>query len=161
MAPLPGHGKRSDTLTDLVKSLLRHQGQDWEGFDPITLKRFQQKGVEPDQCFYIQNRQAVLGKDRVDLEHDPPPDLALEIDLTSLTPIQDYEEIGVPEVWIYREQKLHIYVLDGEDYHEQEESPLFPGIPVKQLIPEYVERSWSEGSSVALRAFEQYLQDLG
>ncbi|MGP1385353.1 MAG: Uma2 family endonuclease [Thainema sp.] len=160
MAPLPGHGKRSDTLADLVKCLLRHQGQDWEGFDPITLKRFQQKGIEPDQCFYIQNRQAVLGKDRVNLEYDPPPDLALEIDLTSLTQIEDYEDIGVPEVWVYRERTLHIYVLDGERYGEREESPLFPGIPVRQMIPDYVERAWSEGSSVALRAFEQYLQGL-
>ncbi|MEM8809214.1 MAG: Uma2 family endonuclease, partial [Cyanobacteria bacterium P01_G01_bin.38] len=48
MAPSPNHGNRSDTLTDLVKALLRHQGQDWHSFDPITLKRFQKKGLEPD-----------------------------------------------------------------------------------------------------------------
>jgi Uma2 family endonuclease len=85
MAPLPGHGKKSDTLSDLVKALLRYQGQDWDSFDPITLKRFEQAGLEPDACFYIQNRQAILGKERIDLETDPPPDLALEIDLTSST----------------------------------------------------------------------------
>lgn len=158
MAPLPGHGKRSDTLADLVKCLLRYQNQDWESFDPITLKQFQQKGVEPDRCFYIQNRQAVLGKDRIDLEQDPPPDLVLEIDLTSLTQIEDYEDIRAPEVWIYREQVLYIYVFDDTRYSEQEKSSLFPDVPVKQVIPEYVERAWREGSSVALRGFEQYLK---
>ena len=71
MAPLPEHGKRSDSLSDLVKLLLRHQGQDWESFDPITLKRSGQQGIEPDSCFYIQNRLAILGKQRIDLDVDP------------------------------------------------------------------------------------------
>jgi Uma2 family endonuclease len=45
MAPLPGHGRKSDTLSDLVKILLRYQGKDWESFNPITLKRLEQKSV--------------------------------------------------------------------------------------------------------------------
>lgn len=158
MAPLPGHGKKSDTLSDLVKCLLRYQGRDWESFDPITLKRFEQKGLEPDACFYIQNREAILGKERIDLEESPPPDLALEVDLTSSTKVEDYETIRVPELWIYRGQELHIYGFDGQRYQESQESGTFPGIPVKQLIPEYVERAWQAGSSVALREFEDYLQ---
>ncbi len=85
MAPLPKHGKRSATLSDLVKSLLNYQARNWEGYEPVTLQRFQQKGLEPDYCFYIQNRLAILGKERIDLESDPPPDLAIEVDLTSFT----------------------------------------------------------------------------
>lgn len=158
MAPLSGHGKKSDTLSDLVKCLLRHQGQDWDSFDPITLKRFQQKGLEPDHCFYIQNRTAILGKERIDLAVDPPPDLVLEVDLTSLTSAEDYEDIGVPELWIYRQQSLHIYRFDGQHYHERSDSLLFPTIPVKELMPDYIERAWTSGSSVALREFERYLQ---
>ncbi|NET34558.1 MAG: Uma2 family endonuclease [Cyanothece sp. SIO1E1] len=160
MAPLPRHGNCSDTLSDLVKCLLRYQGLDWQGFDPITLKRFQQKGLEPDHCFYIQNRTAILGKDRIDLAIDPPPDLVLEVDLTSFTNAEDYEDIGVPELWIYRHQALRIYTFGDRHYQEQAESPLFPGIPVKRLIPEYVERAWKDGASVALRAFEHQLQQL-
>ncbi len=160
MAPLPGHGKKSDTLSDLVKILLRYQGKDWESFDPITLKRFEQKSVEPDACFYIQNREAILGKDRIDLETDPPPDLALEIDFTSSTKPEDYQLIGVPELWIYRDQNLYIYLFDGQQYQESLNSLLFPDLATKQLIPEYVERAWKDGSSIALRAFENYLQAL-
>lgn len=158
MAPLPGHGNRSATLTDLVKILLRYQGLDWHSFDPITLKRFQQKGLEPDHCFYIQNRDAILGKERIDVTIDPPPDLVLEIDVTSLTAVEDYEDIGAPELWIYGQQTLHIYTFDGQHYQEQNSSPLFPDVPVKEWMPEYIERGWTEGSSVALRGFEQALQ---
>lgn len=159
MAPLPGHAKKSDTLSDLVKALLRYQGQDWDSFDPITLKRFEQAGLEPDACFYIQNRQAILGKERIDLEIDPPPDLALEIDLTSSTKPKDYQAIGVPELWIYRRKVLYIYLFDGQQYQESSNSPTFPGIPVKQLIPKYVERAWEAGSSIALREFENKLRE--
>ncbi|MGQ4646769.1 Uma2 family endonuclease [Lyngbya aestuarii] len=160
MAPLPGHGKKSDTLSDLVKALLRYQGQDWDSFDPITLKRFDQAGLEPDACFYIQNRQAILGKERIDLEIDPPPDLALEIDLTSSTEPEDYQAIAVPELWIYRRKVLYIYLFDGEQYQESFNSSTFPKIPVKQLIPNYVERAWEAGSSVALKEFEKKLREL-
>lgn len=160
MSPLPRHGKVSATLTDLVKSLLRFQAYDWESFDPITLKRFQQKGLEPDHCFYIQNRAAILGKERIDLDSDPPPDLVLEVDLTSLTDIQDYEDIGVPEVWIYRARSLQIYQFDGQHYQDRENSPHFPQIDTKQIIPTYVEQAWLEGSSVTWRAFEQYLNEI-
>lgn len=160
MAPLLGHGKNSDTLSDLVKCLLRYQKQDWDSFDPITLKRFQQKGLEPDHCFYIQNRAAILGKERIDLAVDPPPDLLLEVDLTSLTSIDDYNDIGSPELWIYRQNALHVYTFNGQHYREQTESPLFPNISVKALIPDYVERARKKGSSVALREFEQVLQQL-
>ncbi|MFN5516582.1 MAG: Uma2 family endonuclease, partial [Cyanobacteriota bacterium] len=102
MAPLPSHGKRIDVLRDLVKILLRAQGQDWDCFDPITLRRFQTAGVEPDTCFYLENRQAILGKERLDLAVDPSPDLAIEVDLTSPTALAAYETLGVPELWIYR-----------------------------------------------------------
>ncbi|NEP02901.1 MAG: Uma2 family endonuclease [Symploca sp. SIO2E9] len=159
MSPLPGHGKRADTLADLVKILLGYQEQDWESFDPITLKRFGIKGIEPDSCFYIQNRQAILGQERIDLEVCPPPDLAIEIDLTSLTSAEDYQAIAIPELWIYRRETLHIHLFDGQKYTESSNSSIFPDINVKQLIPKYVERAWKAGSSVALKEFQQFLAE--
>jgi Uma2 family endonuclease len=160
MAPLPEHRKKSDTLSDLVKCLLRHQGLDYESFDPITLKRSGQQGAEPDACFYIQNRLAILGKTRIDLDQDPPPDLAIEIDQTSSTLAADYQPLGIPELWIYRRQTLLIYCFDGQRYVEQSASPLFPNIQVKDLIADYVERAWTIGSSIALREFETMLKAL-
>ena len=72
--------------------------------------------------------------------------MAIEVDLTSITKAEDYEDIGVVELWIYRNQVLYIYTFNGQHYQEHEESRLFPTIPVKKLIPGYVEQSWKEGS---------------
>jgi Uma2 family endonuclease len=159
MAPLPGHGNHSDMLSDLVKALLRHLGRDWQAFDPITLKRFGQSGLEPDKCFYIQNSEAILGKQRIDLETDPPPDLALEVDMTCSTSAEDYEPLRVPELWMYRENSLHVFLFDGQHYREASDSPTFPGIPVRTWIPEYIRRAWQARSSVALREFEIALRN--
>ncbi len=83
MSPLPSHGNRVSTLRSLVILLLERRGKDWQCFDPITLKIPFQVGVEPDTCFYIDNRMAILGKERIDLTLDLPPDLAIEADFTS------------------------------------------------------------------------------
>ncbi len=161
MAPSPKHGNRSDALSDLVKSLLKYQGKDWQSFDPITLKKFDEAGVEPDTCFYIENRQAILGKEKIDLAIDPPPDLALEVDLTSFTRSEDYQSIAVPELWIYKGTTLNIYLFDNDRYVSGDDSVLFPKLEVKRLIPQYVEQAWLEGVSVAVREFERILAMLG
>lgn len=160
MAPLAGHGNRSRTLADLVTTLLRYQKRDWHGFDPITLKRFQEAGVEPDACFYIQNWQAAIGKDRIDLSQDPPPDLALEMDLTSITGLDVYRTLAFPEVWIYRKGNLSIYLLNSDGHQDSSTSAAFPDIDVKNLLPQYVERAWASGSSIAFREFEAFLSSL-
>lgn len=155
MSPLASHGNRIDSLRDLVKILLRLQGKDWQCFDPITLKRFKQAGVEPDTCFYIKNREAILGKDRIDLEINPPPDLAIEVDLTSITNLEAYKPLAIPELWIYRPGILKIYLFIETDYQESPHSLLFSNWDVTSLLPKYVEMAWQKGSSVALRQFEQ------
>ena len=160
IAPLPKHGNYSDVLSDLVKAMLRYSDQDWQGYDPITLKRLGEAGLEPDKCFYIRNRAKVLGKERIDLDVDPPPDLALEVDATSARNPEDYEPFRVPEVWIYRDEELRVFVFDGDRYRQRSDSPTFPGIAVCELVPEYLRRAWQEGSSVALRQFEAMLREL-
>ncbi len=101
----------------------------------------------------------ILGKERIDLENDPPPDLVIEIDLTSTTKAENYQAIGAAEVWIYRRERLLIYCFDGKQYQECQTSQHFPAHNVKTLIPQYVNRGWQVGSSVALREFEQFLRD--
>lgn len=160
MAPMAGHGRRIDILADLVKALLRHQDRDWDSSHPLTLKRLQEAGAEPGACFYIQNWQVMLGKERLDLTIDPPPDLAIEVDLTSLTSLDIYQTLAVPELWIYRQGALNIYVLKPDGYKDSGSSPTFPDIDVKNILPRYVERAWKAGSSMALREFEQFLKSL-
>ena len=153
MSPLPSHGKRIDLLRNLVRILLEKKGLDWECFDPITLTIQSYAGVEPDTCFYINNRQAMLGKNNIDLTVDPAPDLAIEVDFTSITDISAYEMIKVPELWIYRQGVLNIYILEDNKYQDSAKSRLFPDFDIKTILPQYVELGWNEGSSVALRQF--------
>jgi Uma2 family endonuclease len=157
MSPLPRHGKSADLLADLVKLLLKHFDQDWEAFTPITLKQSQRQGIEPDYCFYVEHRTQILGKERLDLASDPPPDLVIEVDLTSLTQPQDYQAIAPVELWIYRPAQLKIYHLTPESYIELTDSRMFPGMDLLTLVPQVVERGWQTGSSIALREFEQRL----
>ena len=158
MSPLPRHGKNSDILADLVKALLRHECRDWDAFTPITLKRINQQGIEPDYCFYIDNRGEILGKERINLETDPPPDLAIEIDLTCTTKPEDYEAIAPLELWVYRQSQLSIYQFDSQQYRESQISRWFPRYDLKTLIPQYCDLGWQIGSSVALREFEELLR---
>jgi len=160
MSPLPRHGKNADILADLVKTLLRKVGRDWDAFTPITLKRINQQGIEPDYCFYIDNREQILGKERIDLETDPPPDLAIEIDLTCTTKPEDYQAIAPLELWVYRQSQLSIYQFESQQYRESQTSRWFPGYDLKMLIPQYCDRAWQIGSSVALREFEEVWRSL-
>ncbi|MGB3692126.1 MAG: Uma2 family endonuclease [Spirulinaceae cyanobacterium] len=157
MSPLAEHGKEIDVIVDLVKALLRHQNRNWDSFHPITLRYGKKPGLEPDACFYIENYQAILGKRKLDLSIDPPPDLAIEIDVTSFTAIEDYIPLAIPEVWIYQAQELKIYQLKGDCYLTSQTSKIFPNFPIKQTIPNYVNLAWEVGSSVALQAFSQNL----
>lgn len=158
MSPLPGHGKNVDMLADFVKALLRNKSQDWEAFTPITLKYSNLQGAEPDYCFYIENRQRILGKERIDLQNDPSPDLAIEVDLTSMTKPEDYQIIAPAELWIYRRNGLLIYQFYKKQYRESQTSYIFPDFDAKTLIPQYVDRGWQVGSSDAAKEFKDFLK---
>ena len=100
MTPLPEHERNKETISDLVKALLEELDIEFLPLGSTTFKnKLMKKGIEPDNCFSIQNEAAVRGKDRLDLTVDPPPDLALEIDVTSRTHPNIYEALKVPELW--------------------------------------------------------------
>ena len=89
MAPLPKHGHTVNIIADVVKVLLGYLELENEAFTSITMQLSQESGIEADYCFYIDNWQSVAVKDRIDWEVDPPPDLAIEVDVTSYTDIND------------------------------------------------------------------------
>ncbi len=149
MVPLPEHERSKDLISDIVKLLLKKLGQRYEPFGSTTFKRAAIAGVEPDACFYIQHYQRMIGRRRLEPD-DPPPDLAIETDVTSKTTLEAYQAIAVPELWIYANGQLTIYVLQEGQYVAVPTSPLFPTWPLLQLIPTAVERSWQVGSVQAL-----------
>jgi Uma2 family endonuclease len=161
IAPLPEHERSKVVIADLVKVLLRVQKRRWESLGSTTFKREgMAAGIEPDDCFYIQNYQAVIGKDRLDLSIDPPPDLAIEADVTSKTELDAYQALGVPELWIYSNSKLTINVLNQGHYYESQLSPTFPNVAIVALLPTYLCRAKEVGVSQALEEFEIAVRQL-
>ncbi|MBD0395631.1 MAG: Uma2 family endonuclease [Microcoleus sp. C1-bin4] len=153
MVPLLDREIPKDLISDIVKNLLKSAGRRYEPFGSTTFKREGAAGVEPDACFYILNYQQMIGRRRLQPD-DPPPDLAIETDVTSKTTIDAYKIIGVPEVWVYDSGRLRIYLLQDGEYVESDSSPNFPEIAIAQLIPATVERAWQVGNLQALEEFE-------
>lgn len=159
MVPLAGHEDRKEIIGDLVKVLLEELNIEFRSLGSTTFKRrIMASGVEPDACFYIQNEAAIRGRDRIDLNFDPPPDLAIEIDMTSSSEIKknSYEALGVPELWLYDGSKLKIYVLQGGKYVESSHSQTFPNIPTAEVIPQYVAMSKVQGRNATMKAFRAW-----
>ncbi|HLP90622.1 MAG TPA: Uma2 family endonuclease [Nostocaceae cyanobacterium] len=152
MVSLPEHEISKDLISDLVKILLKAKGKKYQPFGSTTFKKPGVAGIEPDACFYIDNYQSIIGRRRLQPD-DPPPDLAIEIDVNSKTTLEAYEAIAIPELWIYNNSKLVIYLLTNGKYNQSPTSAIFPDIPITQIIPSAVARSWQVGSFQALEEF--------
>lgn len=152
MSPLLAHERPHRIISDIVKVLLDSQEREWEEFGSTTFRKKAKKvGLEPDTCFYIQNAQKMRSRMRIDLTVDPPPDLAIEVDVTSKTTLDAYEALAVPELWIYTEEKFTIQVFTDGLYVESSISPTFPNLPILELIPNLVNQVLTMGSSKMLR----------
>lgn len=116
------------------------------------------RAVEPDTCFYIEHEAAVRGKLRIDLEADPPPDLAIEIDISSRTRFDNYEKLGVPEFWRFDGSKLEINVLQDEDYRKTTTSPHFPKLPLTEALPRFMAQAPKTGRNAIMRAFREWVR---
>jgi Uma2 family endonuclease len=159
MVPLPEHERSKEMVSDIVKFLLRQGGRRYEAFGSTTFKREGTAGVEPDACFYVEHYQQMIGRRRLE-PTDPPPDLAIETDVTSKTTLDAYEAIGVPELWIYASSSLKIYLLQDGHYIQSETSPTFPNISLTELISQTIDRSWEVGSVQALEEFVAKLKSI-
>jgi Uma2 family endonuclease len=158
MTPLPEHEYYKEVIGDSIKEIAEVLDQDYESLGSTTWKReIKKAGVEPDNCFYFQNEPRIRGKLEFDLSQDPPPDLALEIDVTSksLSRFSIYARLGVPEIWCYDSGELKIYQLQNEGYIEVETSLVFPTLPVQEL-PALIEQYRPQGRRAMRRAVREW-----
>jgi Uma2 family endonuclease len=161
MSPLPEHEFDKEIISDLVKALLEQLDVEFISLGSTTFKnQFMAQGIEPDQCFYIKNEAVIRGKKRLDLTIDPPPDLALEIDITSRTHLDIYQDLKVPEVWRFENGILQINILQDGVYVESKSSLNFPNLPLIPVIPQYLEKSRTMGRNATLKAFRNWVNSL-
>jgi Uma2 family endonuclease len=119
------------------------------------------KGLEPDQCYYIQNEMLVRGVDQIDLNELPPPDLALEIDITSssVNRMAIYAALKIPEIWRYDGQSLTIATLQDGEYKPQSRSIALPLLKPEDILS-YLSKSKSMGENALIKEFRQWVRTL-
>ncbi|MBL1199992.1 MAG: Uma2 family endonuclease [Nostoc sp. ZfuVER08] len=125
-----------------------------------TLKRQPiSKGIEPDSCYYIQNEPAIRGKQQLDLRTDPPPDLAVEIDITStsVNKFNIYAALGVGELWRYDGEFLHFYQLVETQYIEIIFSSAFPLVSVSDMN-RFIQQSKTMDEIDLVESFRTWVQ---
>ena len=161
MTPLPEHEVNKESISDFVKILLEELDIEFCPLGSTTFKnQIMFKGIEPDSCFYIQNEAKVRGKNRLDLTVDPPPDLALEVDITNRSHPEIYQSLGVPELWRYKRGKLQILLLVDGKYVESPTSANFPDFPLIETIPQYLTQCRTEGRNKGMKAFRSWVNEI-
>jgi Uma2 family endonuclease len=158
----PEHERFKHLLGLLIGVLVEELGWNMAGFGSMTFRSARQRrGLEPDECYWIQNEPRVRGKDRIDLRQDPPPDLVIEIDVThsSLDRLSIYAALGVPEVWRFDGRQLLGYVLDpGGRYQESRQSRAFPFLTLAE-VERLLEVRSAHSETDLVRRFRVWVRD--
>lgn len=131
MSPSREHEETNRSIVTLVEALAEEWEIEWINLGSTTFKREDfKRGFEPDTCFYFQNAEQIRGKAEIDLQVDPPPDLVIEIDITSgsINKLPLYAMLGIPEVWRYVGKRLVLLTLAGGQYVETENSFVLRGL---------------------------------
>ena len=158
--PLPPHERYKSLMGRLVEVTTEETATEIASLGSTTWSREDlQKGLEADECFYIQNERAVRGKDAIDLTVDPPPDLAIEVDNTqsSLNRLEIYAAIGVPEVWRFDGESMTIYRLVKGQYQSQEASAVLPLLQCADIL-RFLQTSQNMGETTWVREFRQWVR---
>jgi Uma2 family endonuclease len=161
-APSEEHEGYSISIHNFIVILADELGLNLRQLGSTTLKKEDiQRGLEPDQCYYIQNKPRVRSQLKIDLSVNPPPDLVVEVDITSgsLNKFPIYKSLKIPEIWRYRRRGLEIFELQGQEYLQRDFSPTFSPIAVTTVIPEFIQKSPSMGEMAALRTFRSWVKE--
>ncbi len=161
MTPLFEHENPKSNLGNFIIALAEELEIEIKSAGSTTLKRrIVNKGIEPDNCYYIQNEAAIRGNKTLDLAIDPPPDLAIEIDITSssVNKFAIYSALGVSELWRYDGRDLKFYHLREDEYIECKFSIAFPLVSVTE-INSFIEQSKTSGEIALLKSFRAWVRN--
>jgi Uma2 family endonuclease len=162
MSPSPEHERFNDAIRIIIDVYSEELDIEVEGLGSATFKREDlERGAEPDSCFYIQNEASVRGKTRIDLATDPPPDLIVEIDVTSpsLAKFPIYADLGILEVWRYDGNALSIHLLSGTQYVESAGSRALKQVTSAQ-VSQLLEDRKTQGRTAWLRKVREWARGL-
>ncbi len=161
MMPLPPHERYKRLLGRFVEVITEELEIEICSLGSTTWSREDlQRGLEPDECYYIQNEFVVRGKDEIDLTIEPPPDLAIEVDSTSssMNRMGIYAALGVPEVWRFDREILTILSLVNGDYQPCQVSLALPMFNDAVLM-NFLELSQTMGETSLIRHVRQWVRE--
>lgn len=161
--PSQRHEQAAQLLGLFVSRLAEELEVPYEPLGMTTWKKpSMAKGIEPDQCYYIQNHEIVRRGTPLDLENDPPPDLAIEVDISnsSVNRAVIYGALGVPEVWRYDGGTLVINRLEPDGaYRPCATSLAFPGLQASD-VAQFVERGRTTDKLRWARELREWVRDV-
>jgi Uma2 family endonuclease len=163
MAPLLAHDDDGEFLGDMVKVLAMELGLPLKRGGSTTIRRRSaERGLEPDRCYWIKNAPRMAGRRRLDLGQDPPPDLAIEVDVShsSLDRMRIYASLGVPEVWRPEGDSLTFHVLrPSGSYRRAAHSRLFPQMTPADFVPFLQEARVASDETPAILRFRDLVRE--
>jgi len=142
------------TLTEELNLKVRSVGS-------VTLDREDlEKGVEPDSGFYLQNASQIRGQ-TLDLVNNPPPDLVVEVDITSSSTrrLKIYQSLKVPEVWRCTARTLEIKRLENGDYVDCELSVAFPMVSRSDLMRFLEAGKDTDDDNTVMRSLRSWIRE--
>lgn len=162
MSPTLEHDFDGRLLGQLVFILAEEFGLALQAGGSVTMKRRRrQRGIEADECFWIASAARIAGRRRLDLRTDPPPDLAIEVNVTrsSMNRLSIYAALRVPEVWRLAGEVLTVHVLQpNHRYAIAGASQSFPLITPADLLP-FIRASRQAANQLdVLRQFRHWVQ---
>lgn len=147
MVTSPEHEEINRTLNLLVELLAEEFGIESRAFGSTTYKRKDlRRGFEPDSCFYFKNEECMRGKKRLDLSVDPPPELVVEIDISSpsLKKLPLFAAFGISEVWRFDGLELEILILQHGEYCRRKTSLALPKVTA-EAVTRFLLESFKRG----------------
>lgn len=159
VSPSPKHEKIKIFIDHLVAAFCDHNNIPMEGLGSTTFKsKRDDQGAEPGGCFYVAGLEGIIGKDEIDPDNDPVPNIAVEIDITnsSKTKFEIYRSFGVPEIWRYDGKRMRVYQRARDKYAEITASAVFRDLNAA-ILTKFIDLSRTQGRTRALAAFQQWL----
>ena len=147
-------------LERIIIALTEELNLSIKGFGSVTLEREDlERGAEPDSCFYIQNAEQIQGL-TLDITIVPPPDLVIEVDITSSSSrrLRVYERLKIPEVWRYTKQGVEIYQFQQGEYVVCESSPTFPIIS-GTVITQFLQQRETTDDNTLIRNLRTWVRE--
>jgi len=163
MSPSREHERLKRYIGRMIEAVTEERGIPIDSASSTTLRaEWEKRGLEADESYYIANEPAVRGKRKIDLGVDPPPDLAVEVDISSssLDQLKIYASLGVPEVWMCDGVTLTVHRLQpGGEYARQTRSPTFPFLPLDEL-ERFLARRDETDETTWIRSFRAWVNTL-